>query len=395
MSAPPQISFRSVAKRYGATLALKSVSLDIAQGEFLALVGPSGCGKSTLLRILAGLESLDDGRISIAGQDVTARRAADRDVAMVFQSYALYPHLTARQNMAVPLVMRRMNAWQRLPFVGPMMPGRRAVDAKIADKVGSVADSLKIAALLDRKPGQMSGGQRQRVALGRAIVREPKAFLMDEPLSNLDAALRVHTRSEIVDLHRRLGATTVYVTHDQEEALSMADRVAVMKEGRLLQVATPRAIYDDPDHIEVAEFIGSPKINLAAADVGSDGVARLGPTVIADGLGDFHGSVLRVGFRPEHGRIGPQERPGDGEVAVSFSLTRLEFLGAGAIAHGTLATGESVELRVGHDFVPPADSRVFQLVLPIRQLMLFAPSGDRLRTGTSLAAPHAAEAMHG
>ncbi|MDR3375428.1 MAG: ABC transporter ATP-binding protein, partial [Ancalomicrobiaceae bacterium] len=384
MSATLQISISSVVKRYGPTLALKSVSLDIAEGEFIALVGPSGCGKSTLLRILAGLDSLDGGRISIAGRDVTSIRAADRDVAMVFQSYALYPHLTARQNMAVPLVMRRLNSWQRLPFVGGFVPGRRRLDAQIADKVASVADSLRISALLDRKPGQMSGGQRQRVALGRAIVREPKAFLMDEPLSNLDAALRVHTRSEIVDLHRRLGATTVYVTHDQEEALSMADRVAVMKEGRLLQVASPRAIYDDPDHIEVAEFIGSPKINLAAADVTGDGVARLGAAVVATGLDAFKGAVLRVGFRPEHGRLGAEERPGEGEVALAFHLSRLEFLGAGAIAHGTLASGESIQLRVGHDFVPAADSRVIPLVLPVRQLMLFTPTGQRLRTDAAL-----------
>jgi multiple sugar transport system ATP-binding protein len=391
--AATHLSIEAVVRRYGANTVLKGISLDIRAGEFIALVGPSGCGKSTLLRIIAGLESADEGHIRVAGDDVTHRRAADRDVAMVFQSYALYPHLTARQNMAVPLVMRRMTGWQRMPFVGALVPGRRRISREIAASVEAVAESLKMTALLDRKPAAMSGGQRQRVALGRAIVREPKAFLMDEPLSNLDAALRVHTRSEIVDLHRRLGATTVYVTHDQEEALSMADRVAVMRDGRLLQVAAPRAIYDDPDHVDVAEFIGSPRINLVAGEVDAAGHLHLGGAVTGDGYQAWAGKVLRVGFRPEHARIVALNCAEEAGVHyLGFGLDRLEFLGAEAIAHGVLASGESVLARVSAGLDLP--SGAYALAIPAGRLLIFTPSGDRIRLGVPARAA-GRELVHG
>lgn len=209
------LSIENITKRFGETEVLKGVSLDIADGEFVSLVGPSGCGKSTLLRIIAGLEEQCSGDIWIGGNSVAGQRAADRNLSMVFQSYALYPHLTVGENIAVPLRMRRLNGLQRLPLVGNFMPGARSVTDGIVRDTTHAAEMLEIGHLVNRKPGQLSGGQRQRVALGRALVREPAAFLLDEPLSNLDAKLRVQTRAEIAQLHRRLAATFIYVTHDQ------------------------------------------------------------------------------------------------------------------------------------------------------------------------------------
>lgn len=379
MSAAQHLAVTDVRKNYGANPVLKGVSFAAREGEFIALVGPSGCGKSTLLRIIAGLEAADAGELHIGGRDVTALRAADRDVAMVFQSYALYPHLTARQNMAVPLALRNLTTAQRLPLIGRFMPGRARVMAEIAAKIEAAADSLKITPLLDRKPGQMSGGQRQRVALGRAIVRSPKAFLMDEPLSNLDAALRVHTRSEIVDLHRRLGATTVYVTHDQEEALSMADKIAVMKDGRILQFASPRAIYADPDHLDVAEFIGTPKINVIAADVSPTGVVEISGEGLAEGFDQWRGQLVTVGVRPDQAKLVPDEPHIAGQHRVPFHLDRLEFLGAEAIAHGTLASGSAIRVRVEPDFGEKHGHRALALVIPRESLLVFATDGSRVR----------------
>ncbi len=375
----PQLTLSEIKKGYGSNQILKGVSLEIAKGEFIALVGASGCGKSTLLRIIAGLDAADEGEIRIAGRDVSSTRAADRDLAMVFQSYALYPYLTARQNMMVPLAMRRYSLWQRLPFIGGLMPGRKAIAGEIAAKVNEVADGLKIAQLLDRKPAAMSGGQRQRVALGRAIVREPQAFLMDEPLSNLDAALRVHTRTEIVDLHRRLGATTIYVTHDQEEALSMADRVAVMKDGRILQVASPRTIYADPDHIDVAAFIGTPAINLIEVQVDGDGIARIGNVPVISGLQEWRGQRLMIGLRPDHAELNDTgERVGP-HVRLPFTLSRLEFLGAEAIAHGTIASGVQIRVRTGSSFAEVSAGRELTLLIAVHHLLVFAPDGTRIR----------------
>jgi len=384
VSVPPlHLSVVAISKRYGGQAILKDVSLAVAKGEFIALVGPSGCGKSTLLKIIAGLEAADAGTIHLGGRDVGDRRAADRDVAMVFQSYALYPHLTARQNMSVPLAMRRFSAWQRLPVIGAWIPGYRTIAAAIGARVAEVAESLRITALLDRKPGAMSGGQRQRVALGRAIVREPQAFLMDEPLSNLDAALRVHTRAEIVDLHRRMGATTIYVTHDQEEALSMADRIAVMKEGRILQVGTPRAIYADPDHLDVAEFIGTPKINLIAADVNAAGAIHIGGAALLDGFAAWRGQVLTLGLRPDHAElVATQHAPRDeagARLCLPFTLERVEFLGADAIAHGFLASGSHIRVRVGTAFAETARTAALTLVVSAAHLLVFAADGTRIR----------------
>jgi len=268
----------------GGVIAVDDVSLRIADGEFMVLVGPSGCGKSTLLRMIAGLEDVTHGAISIGERDVTDLAPRDRDVAMVFQSYALYPHMSVRQNIAYGLKVRKTNK------------------KEIERRVGEVAAMLGLDELLDRRPAQLSGGQRQRVAMGRAIVREPKAFLMDEPLSNLDAKLRVGMRASLAQLHARLGATTIYVTHDQTEAMTLGERVAVMSEGRVLQVDTPQRLYREPADLFVAGFIGTPAMNLVEASLQGDEVSfgqfqiPLAPGRLPHGRAD---SQVILGIRPE------------------------------------------------------------------------------------------------
>ena len=283
--------------------AVDALDLQIEDGEFLVLVGPSGCGKSTCLRMLAGLEEVNSGRILIGDRDVTPMPPKDRDIAMVFQSYALYPHMTVAQNIAFSLKLARM-------------PRRQ-----IKERVAETARLLAIEELLDRRPKQLSGGQRQRVAMGRAIVRQPQAFLMDEPLSNLDAQLRVQMRGEIEALQKRLGVTTVYVTHDQVEAMTMGDRVAVLRDGELQQVDTPTEVYERPANLFVAGFIGSPPMNLAQATV-EGGSVKLGELTIPAprGLG---GRVV-VGIRPEdlQGRAGS-----NGRVSFEAKIERVEALG--------------------------------------------------------------------
>lgn len=339
LSAPFALDLQAIEKSFGNNQILTGIDLQVRSGEFIALVGPSGCGKSTLLRIAAGLERPDSGRVLLNGRDLTAARACDRDMAMVFQSYALYPHLSARQNMALPLVMRRLNAIERLPWIGPLIGATRTKLAAIRQEIEQSAHTLKITALLDRKPAQMSGGQRQRVALGRALVRHPKAFLMDEPLSNLDASLRLHMRAEIADLHQRAGVVTVYVTHDQEEALSIADRVAVMMGGKILQLDTPQAIYRDPQHIDVACFIGSPRINIIPVEVRSNRRAYWGDVELARGCEFAAEGALRLAIRPEALRVHTGHQPG----AFAVQLHRVEFLGVEALCH-LLLPGSDVAL---------------------------------------------------
>jgi multiple sugar transport system ATP-binding protein len=275
------IHLEEVRKTFGGVTAVDGVSLEIADGEFLVLVGPSGCGKSTLLRMIAGLELVTDGQISIGERDVTDLAPKDRDIAMVFQTYALYPHMTVRQNL------------------GYGLKARRTAKPEIARRVAEVAELLGLGDLLERKPAQLSGGQRQRVAMGRAIVREPQAFLLDEPLSNLDAKLRVGMRASLSQLHRRLGVTTVYVTHDQVEAMTLGQRVAVMRNGRILQVDTPHSLYAEPRDLFVAGFIGSPAMNLVEATI-EGGTVRFGqytiPLPTENALPD--GPVV-LGIRPE------------------------------------------------------------------------------------------------
>jgi multiple sugar transport system ATP-binding protein len=281
-----QIAVENVTKEFpGGVLAVDDVTLTIEDGEFMVLVGPSGCGKTTLLRSIGGLEKITDGRILISDRDVTKLAPASRDVAMVFQNYALYPHMTVRQNLGYALRVRRTPRKER------------------AERVEQVARLLGLDGLLDRRPGALSGGQQQRVAMGRAIIREPAAYLMDEPLSNLDAKLRVTMRTSLQQLHARLGTTTVYVTHDQVEAMTLGQRVAVMQDGRIQQVDIPQRLYDDPTNLFVGAFIGSPAMNLVSAMLVDDAV------VVGDGLripldrdrrpdGAAYGSVI-LGIRPE------------------------------------------------------------------------------------------------
>lgn len=304
------IKIEHVTKSYGSLAVLKDFSLDIADGEFVVLVGPSGCGKSTMLKILAGLEEASSGKVSIGERDVTDLAPGDRDIAMVFQNYALYPHLTVARNMGFGLKMRGTEA------------------GEIERRVTEAARILGIDHLLDRRPRALSGGQRQRVALGRAIVREPQAFLMDEPLSNLDAKLRVHTRAEISALHKRLGVTTIYVTHDQTEAMTMADRIVIMKDGEIQQIAHPDMMFREPANLFVAGFIGSPGMNFLHSPVtaaaggtevrlfGQDVALRLG------NAGALVGKDVIVGLRPEHIAAGP------GPVTFEVQPRLVESLGS-------------------------------------------------------------------
>jgi multiple sugar transport system ATP-binding protein len=306
MSVGGRVFLRGVTKHHGTFAALHGIDLEIAPGEFFALLGPSGSGKTTTLRILAGLDTPNTGSVILDGKDVTNIEPGERDVAMVFQSYALYPHMTVYQNIAFPLRMVRMP------------------NAEIDTAVQDAAARVHIAHLLDRKPGQLSGGQQQRCALARAIVRKPRLFLLDEPLSNLDAKLRLETRGELKRLQRSLGVTAVYVTHDQEEAMSIADRMAVFMEGRIVQVGTPDAVYAGPDSIEVASFLGSPSMNLLDAHVESgqvsiaDGHWPLVTATRASGpvVAGIRPSALRFADTGMAGRIDLIEQLGDATIVT-------------------------------------------------------------------------------
>jgi multiple sugar transport system ATP-binding protein len=276
------VSFSRIEKSFGATKVLHGISLDIADGEFMVLVGPSGCGKSTLLRMLAGLEDIGAGEIAIDGRVVNEVDSKDRDIAMVFQSYALYPHLTVADNMGFSLRLRSER--------------KDLIQSRVAD----AAKILNLTSYLHRYPRELSGGQRQRVAMGRAIVRDPKVFLFDEPLSNLDAKLRVAMRAEIKALHQRLKTTTVYVTHDQVEAMTMADRIAVMNEGRIEQLGEPLELYDRPANLFVAQFIGSPAMNVLEGEFRNGAVEALGARWPVPGARAAPGQRVKYGIRPEH-----------------------------------------------------------------------------------------------
>ena len=318
-----------IGKRFGETVAVADVSLEVGEGEFLTLLGPSGCGKSTLLRIIAGLEPQTEGSVAIAGTVADRLRPKQRDVAMVFQSYALYPHMSVAQNLGTPLRMRQLSQSQRLPLVGRLMPGSRVKRREIDATVREVATALEIDPLLHRRPSQLSGGQRQRVAVGRALVRRPKVFLMDEPLSNLDAKLRVQMRAELKELHRRLAITFIYVTHDQSEAMTLSDRVAVMMDGELLQVAPPKSIYAQPADVRVAAFVGSPKINLLDGVAGADGTVTVAGAVLACGHDLTPGAKVTVGLRPESLSIVEPGRSG----TIGGTVRVVEHLGADLFVH--------------------------------------------------------------
>ncbi|CDZ68149.1 Sn-glycerol-3-phosphate import ATP-binding protein UgpC [Neorhizobium galegae bv. orientalis] len=370
------IDVNGLVKSFGAHRVLGKIDLKVRRGEFLTLVGPSGCGKSTLLRLIAGLETASEGDISIAGRDVTRAPPKQRDVAMVFQNYALYPHLTVAQNMSVPLRMRRLGRLQRLPLIGSLMPQASEKLASIKAEVEAAARSLAIEHLLARKPAQLSGGQRQRVALGRAIVRKPQVFLLDEPLSNLDAQLRVHMRSELVQLHRRLGVTLIYVTHDQAEAMTMSSRIAVMFAGQILQIGTPDAVYDNPDHLKVAQFISNPGLNtlpLALLLGGPRG------RQIGDGLGTIaaSGSDLTVGFRPETCSLAASAAVAD----LSGRVLLCERFGAEAFIH-VLLNGAPAPVIVR---VEPSQAstllpeEVVHIQIDASKIFVFGQDGTRVR----------------
>ena len=347
-----------VTKTFGSHRAVDEVDAVIDDGEFAVVVGPSGCGKTTLLRIIAGLEEASAGSIRIAGRDVTEREAKDRDIAMVFQNYALYPHMSVYDNMAYGLKMRHVPR------------------AEIATRVRASAEILGLGELLQRKPGQLSGGQRQRVAMGRAIVREPKVFLFDEPLSNLDAQLRVQMRFEIQKLHARVPTTSVYVTHDQVEAMTLADRVIVMNAGKVEQIGEPMAIYARPESLFVAGFIGSPAMNRLHGTVDATGSA----VDFADGssfrlpgppIAEWRGRALVLGLRPEH-----LER----DAAAPNLVLRAELiepLGADTLVHGTIAGAPFIVRLPGDE--PVADGEAVPLRIARARLHFFdASSGRRI-----------------
>jgi multiple sugar transport system ATP-binding protein len=321
------VTFDGVWKRYAdGTEAVKDLNLDIADEEFVILVGPSGCGKSTALRMVAGLEDISEGRMVIGGRDVTNLTPRERDIAMVFQSYALYPHMTVAENMGFALKLAKVPK------------------EEIGQRVRDAGDILGLTEYLERKPKALSGGQRQRVAMGRAIVRQPQAFLMDEPLSNLDAKLRVQMRAEIAQLQTRLGVTTLYVTHDQVEAMTMGDRVAVLKRGVLQQVDAPQHLYDNPDNLFVAGFIGSPAMNIAEASLARDDdgktVLRMGSITLGvpdaamskyPRVSDYVGQKVVVGLRPEHFSRPEGDEPADRRFEVDIEL--VEALGSDLLVH--------------------------------------------------------------
>ena len=357
------ISIRNVSKSYGALNVLRPFSLEIENGEFVVLVGPSGCGKSTMLKILAGLEPASEGQIFIGENEVTDLAPGDRDIAMVFQNYALYPHLTVRQNIGFGLKMRGTD--------------KTEIDRRVDD----AARILEVTPYLDRKPKDLSGGQRQRVALGRAIVRQPQAFLMDEPLSNLDAKLRVHMRAEIGALHKRIGVTTVYVTHDQVEAMTMADRVVIMQGGIIQQIAAPDELFNNPANLFVAGFIGSPGMNFLNAELRDGALTVFGQKVNLPAASARQGSVI-VGLRPEHLVLG------DGPVTFNVRPTLVESLGSekyvyfdaeGArVADGEEGRSKGLIARVSHSGNLRADEAL-QLGFDPAQLYLFdAKTGARL-----------------
>jgi multiple sugar transport system ATP-binding protein len=352
-----QVKYDDVSLVYpgGTKPAVSHLNLDIAEGEFLVLVGPSGCGKSTSLRMLAGLEPISTGNIYIGDRDVTHVPAKDRDIAMVFQNYALYPHMSVGENMAFALKIQKVSK------------------DEITRRVNDAAALLDLTEYLERKPKALSGGQRQRVAMGRAIVREPEVFLMDEPLSNLDAKLRVQTRTQIAALQRRLGTTTLYVTHDQVEAMTMGDRVAVLKDGILQQCASPRELYDDPANAFVGTFIGSPSMNII-------------PSVVADGGVDMNGFLVPVDrtflAKAASGKVLVGVRPEDLELATEgadMTVTLVEELGADTYVYGTYAGPDGpVDLVArGQGMAAPKIGTVVK-VRP-KRTYIFDSEGDQTR----------------
>jgi lactose/L-arabinose transport system ATP-binding protein len=352
------LQLRGVRKSFGAVEVIKGIDLDIADKEFVVFVGPSGCGKSTLLRLIAGLETITAGEVSIGNKRVNDIDPSRRGIAMVFQSYALYPHMTVRENMGFAL-----------RFAGVAKP-------EIVRQVDEAARILELQPLMGRRPKELSGGQRQRVAIGRAIVRHPDVFLFDEPLSNLDAELRVHMRVELARLHRELATTIIYVTHDQVEAMTLADKIVVLRDGEVAQTGSPLELYDNPDNLFVAGFIGSPKMNLLRAVV-------VGDTLRLPDLGDqtvplppvrtrpANGAAVTLGIRPEHFGSG-------GQAALELTIEVIEHLGSEAYAYARHGTGELVTIATKNDRSLKSGDKIAARFEPSTAL-LFGDAGARLR----------------
>jgi multiple sugar transport system ATP-binding protein len=354
------LSLRALGKRFGNVTAARNVDIEVDDGEFVAFLGPSGCGKSTILRLIAGLEEADSGRILIGGRDVTELPPGERRVAMVFQSYALYPHMTVEQNITFGLT--------------------GSDRAAVAEKVGAAARMLRLEDLLDRKPAELSGGQRQRVAIGRAVVREPDVFLFDEPLSNLDAALRSEMRIEIRRLRDRLGATMIYVTHDQVEAMTMADRIAVLNDGAVEQIGRPLELYRRPASLFVAGFIGSPRMNLLATEVATvkpDGVEVGLPggaslSLPCTAVQVRQGDPAVLGVRPEHLRL---DR--DGDSSLDAVVRYVERLGAETVVHVEAGDGVMLAVRLPGD-LDMESGKPCRIGVPAGDCHLFADNGTRI-----------------
>jgi ABC-type sugar transport system ATPase subunit len=358
------LTLKNLVKTYDDFEAIHSINLEIESGEFVVLVGPSGCGKSTVLRMIAGLEQETSGEVYIAENNVTKTPAAKRGIAMVFQSYALYPHMTVRKNLGFGL------------------ENIKSDKAYIEDQVSRVADILHLTEYLDRLPSLLSGGQRQRVAIGRAIVRNPKIFLFDEPLSNLDADLRVEMRHEIRKLHKRLGSTMIYVTHDQTEAMTLADRIVVLNAGKIAQAGTPLALYNEPANTFVASFIGSPSVNLIEGEV-----AEFRQNGIRVALEDGHhidiggvnpalsvGKKITLGMRPEH--LSPLLQAGDSRLGLAVDA--VECLGDATYIYGKFGDSNiRVKLQGQHSF---DDGHLLEVGISSDKIMLFDASGDALPT---------------
>ncbi len=355
------VTFDHVVKSFGPVQVVKDMNIEIEDGEFMVLVGPSGCGKTTALRMIAGLEEVTAGTLKIGDRVVNDVPPKDRDIAMVFQSYALYPHMSVRDNLAFGLKLRKLDK------------------AEIERRVNEAAETTQLSQLLDRKPKELSGGQRQRVALGRAIVREPAVFLMDEPLSNLDAKLRVQTRAEIARLHQRIKTTTVYVTHDQVEAMTMGQRIAVMNEGILQQVGPPQELYDHPVNRFVAGFIGSPSMNFVDVTASeSDGALTLTsgsglsiplPARLAASVRGATGGLV-AGFRPEHIAIG-EAGPGDARFEATADV--VEYLGNDELLHVNTGGQDIVAIVPSSNRIAPGD--VLKLHVPGEKLHVFDGAG--------------------
>ena len=361
-----EVVLTGVCKRFGEVSVIEGLDLDVADREFMVLVGPSGCGKSTALRMIAGLEEVSAGEIRIGGRRVNELAPKDRDIAMVFQSYALYPHMTVRQNLEFGLKMRKIPEPER---------------DRLVEEAAKILD---IAHLLDRKPKQLSGGQRQRVAVGRAIVRKPAVFLFDEPLSNLDAKLRVQMRAEISKLQKRLETTTVYVTHDQVEAMTMGHRIAVMKDGKLQQVGSPLEVYERPANVFVATFIGTPQMNFFPARVAEDGAGLAAgtfslplPAAMRAAVARHLGRKVMVGVRPENLLERGREARGDA-APLPIEVDIVEPLGREVVVHGS-AGEDSITARLDPERVP-RPGEIVELQVELDALHLFDPETEQRLT---------------